>query len=64
MNDEPGMVIMLTMPFSEVSGKGIDEIIEYLQGEVACMRDTILTGLMENYFEAERSGHPDPSGIN
>jgi hypothetical protein len=66
MDNEPSMVLLLTVPFKDISGKGIDEIIDYIQSEVAGMRDVILTGLMDNYFETERSGQLDldPSDIN
>ena len=63
--DEPGMVLVLTVPFKDINGLGMEEIIEYIQLQVLEMRDTILTGLMENYFEGiDGSALSDPSGIN
>lgn len=61
----PGMVLVLTVPFKDINGKTIPEIIAYIQNEVACMEEEITRDLIENYFDTERPGlELGPSGIN
>ena len=63
--NEPGFVLILTVPFSEINGKSMPEIMIYLHSELGKMEDEIISGLTEDFFKAERPGlELGPSDIN